>query len=108
MTKRLRKKLRLREFQETGFSVRFDLDLPDVEEAHFAFWHKLVEKIERDSLLMGGGLNDFFVCTNSRRSATDADRKAIETWLLQQPEISAVNVGQLVDAWHGSLISKAE
>ncbi|GAB2856303.1 YggL 50S ribosome-binding family protein [Hymenobacter ruber] len=102
MKKRLRKKLRLREFQEMGFSVKFDLAELGSDEAYFTFWDKLVEVVEANHLLMGGGLNDFFVGTDSRRSATEADRKAIETWLHQQPEVSAVNVSLLVDAWHGS------
>lgn len=102
MKRRLRKKLRLREFQEMGFSVRFELNTPDTDEAYFAFWDKLVAAIEANNLLMGGGLNDFFVCTDSRRSATDTDREAIETWLQQQPEVSAVNVSPLIDAWHGN------
>lgn len=102
MKKRLRKKLRLREFQEMGFKVQFDLNLPDTDEANFAFGDKLIVEVERNHLLMGGGLNDFFVCTDSRRSATEADRQALESWLQQQPEVTATNVGPLVDAWHGS------
>lgn len=102
MKKRLRKKLRLREFQEMGFRVKFNLNLPDTDEAPVAFWRELVVAIEANNLLMGGGINEFFVCTNSRRSATDADREAIETWLHQQPEVSAINVSPLVDAWHGN------
>lgn len=102
MKKRLRKKLRLREFQEMGFKVKFDLNLPDTDEAQFALWDRLVEVVEANHLLMGGGFDDFFVQTNSRRTATEADREAIEAWLLQQPEVSAVNVSPLVDAWHGS------
>lgn len=101
MKKRLRKKLRLGEFQEMDFKVKFDLNLPGTDEAQFAFWKKLVAEVERNGLLMGGGLDDFFVSTDSRRTTTEADRQAIETWLLQQPEVSAVNIGSLVDAWYG-------
>lgn len=102
MKKRLRKKLRLREFQEMGFSVKFDLNLPNTSEANFAFGDKLIAEIESNNLLMGGSLNGFFVQSDSRRSATDADRQAIESWLRQQPEVTAIGVGPLVDAWYGS------
>lgn len=102
MKKRLRKKLRLREFQEMGFPVKVDLDMPDTDEAYDAFWHRLVGMIEANRLLMGGGLIDFFVCTDSRRTATEADRAVVETWLRQQPEATAINVGPLTDAWYGA------
>jgi len=102
MKKRLRKKLRLREFQEMGFKVKLELTDLGSDDAYFAFSDRLIEVVEANNLLMGGGINDFFVCTNSRRSATDADREAIETWLQQQPEVSAVNVSPLIDAWHGN------
>ena len=85
-----------------GFKVKFDLNLSDTTEAQFAFWDKLVAVVESNHLLMGGGLNDFFICTDSRCTATEADRAALETWLFQQPEVSAVTIGPLVDAWHGS------
>ena len=102
MKKRLRKKLRVLEFQEMGFKVNFDLHLPETDAAQFAFWDKLVAEVESNGLLIGGGLDDFFVQANSRRSATETDRQAIETWLLQQPEVSAVTIGPLIDAWYGS------
>ena len=85
-----------------GFKVEFDLNLPDIDDAQFAFWNKLVGVVEANHLLMGGGLDDFFVQTDSRRSATEADREALAAWLRQQPEVSTVAVGPLVDAWHGS------
>ena len=102
MRKRLRKKLRLREFQEMGFSVKFDFNIPGDDEFFLNFWVSLVGVVEANHLLMGGGLNDFFVCTDSRRSATETDREALATWLRQQPELSAVAVGPLVDVWHGN------
>ncbi|WP_460610652.1 50S ribosome-binding protein YggL [Hymenobacter terrigena] len=45
MKKRLRKKLRLREFQEMGFSVKFDLKLPD-SKAEDDFGARLIDTIE--------------------------------------------------------------
>jgi uncharacterized protein YggL (DUF469 family) len=101
MKKRLRKKLRLKEFQEMGFSVKVDLNIPNTDEANFAFEHRLIQLIEGNHLIMGGGSNDFVVCANTRRTATEADRATVETWLRHQPEVVAINVGPLVDAWYG-------
>ncbi|MCC2546149.1 YggL family protein [Hymenobacter sp. BT175] len=108
MKKRLRKKLRLQEFQELGFSVRLKLDMPDTEEAYFSFFDRLIEAVEANSLLISGGLDHFFVEADSRRSATDADREALGVWLRQQPEVKAVTVGPLMDAWHGSFADDIE
>ena len=101
MKKRLRKKLRLREFQEMGFHVDFDLNLPDTDEASFAFWDKLIAMVEGNKLQIGGGLTSFFTCGLPRRTSTEADREALTTWLRQQPEIANIRVGPLVDVWYG-------
>ena len=60
MKKRPRMKSRLREFQEMGLSVKFDLEDLGRDEAHFTFLNKLVVVIEANNLLMGGGFSDFF------------------------------------------------
>lgn len=102
MKKRLRKKLRLREFQEMGFSVKYDLDAAMTDDELSGFWVKLIQTVETSHLMIGGGLNDFFVATDSRRSATETDRTNIQNWLQQQPEVSNIAIGPLVDAWHGT------
>lgn len=104
MKKRLRKKLRLREFQEMGFQTAFDLAISNEDEEKerlYAFWDCLVEVVEANHLMMGGALDNFFVCTDSRCSATEVDRSALRNWLETQPEASNVTIGPLVDAWHG-------
>ena len=63
-------KFRLREFQEMGLSVKFDLKDLGRDEAYFIFWNKLVVVIEANNLLVGGGFSDFFTQTNSRRTTT--------------------------------------
>lgn len=77
MKKRPRMKFRLREFQEMGLSVQFDLENLSRDEAYFTFWNKLFVVIEANNLLMGGGFllmggdfSDFFTQTNSRRTTT--------------------------------------
>ncbi len=102
MKKRLRKKLRLREFQEMGFSVKFELADLGGDDAYFAFSDRLIDVVKANNLMMGGVITDFFVQTNSRRSATETNREAIEAWLWQQPEVFAIDVSPLVDAWHGN------
>ena len=70
MKKRLCMKFRLREFQEMGLSVKFDLKDLGRDEAYFTFWNKLLVVIEANNLLVGGGFSDSFTQTNSRRTTT--------------------------------------
>ena len=58
--------------------------------------------IESNHLLLGGGLNDFFVQSDSNCRTSESDRQTVEAWLRQQPEVSATTIGPLVDAWYGS------
>jgi uncharacterized protein YggL (DUF469 family) len=101
MKKRLRKKLRLREFKEMGFHTDFKLDIPSTHEAEDAFWDKLFDFVDAQELSIGGSMSSFYVTRPKRRTTTEADREAFAAWLHQQPEISAVNVWPLDDAWHG-------
>lgn len=101
MKKRLRKKLRLREFQEMGFEVSFELDIPFTREAEFAFADKLFPFLDLQKLMIGGSLSSFFTTRVGRGSLTEIDQEAVAEWLRQQPEVSAVNIGPLVDAWYG-------
>jgi uncharacterized protein YggL (DUF469 family) len=102
--KRLRKKLRVGEFQELGFTVELTLP-PDLDEA--AMWLLsdafLEQAIEANGLLCGGGCGrswDVFVVHAGRCSATEAHRAAVAAWLAQQPLLLAARIGPLVDAWH--------
>jgi len=101
MKKRLRKKLRLREFQELGFLTDFDLNTTFTHEAEHTFWNKLIAFVESQGLEIGGGLNSFYVVRTGRGTATEADREFLMAWLHQQPEVSNVKVWPLDDAWHG-------
>ena len=100
-SRRLRKKLRLSEFQELGFPVEFRL-VPDLSEEQLnAFWDAfLVEAVEGNALMFGGGESGY-VCAVGRRSATDLNRSQIQSWLADRPEIVSVSVGALEDSWHG-------
>jgi uncharacterized protein YggL (DUF469 family) len=105
MKKRLRKKLRLAEFRELGFEVRFllpdDLDETDLEH----FWDAFItDAIEREGLVCGGGCGrawDIVVARHHRGSATEADRANIYQWLARYGAVRDVTIGPLVDMWHG-------
>lgn len=107
MRKRLRKKLRLAEFTQMGFTVKYEPAPGLAESAREALLDRfLLQAIEANDLHCGGGGGlegwwDFFVCANGRRSATDADRQRVRDWLDSQPDVANILVGQLQDAWHG-------
>lgn len=46
-------------------------------------------------------MSSFYTARTGRNTATDTDREAVAAWLQQQPEVSAVKVWPLDDAWHG-------
>jgi hypothetical protein len=103
--KRLRKKCHRGEFQELGCEVRFQVvdnlshDAFDAVMAAF-----ISQAIEAHGLLYGsGGKNpewNVFVTREGRGSVTQEHRQAIETRLTARPEVSTVQIGPLVDAWH--------
>ena len=101
MKKRLRKKLRLQEFQEMGFLADFKLNIPFTHEAEGVLWDKLFEFVDAQGFSIGGSMNSFYVTRPKRDTATEADREAFAAWLHQQPEVSGVKVWPLDDAWHG-------
>jgi uncharacterized protein YggL (DUF469 family) len=103
--KRLRKKLHVGEFQELGFEVRFqvadNLSYDAFDTVVDAF---INQAIEAQGLLCGGGGKNpewnVFVTRKGRGSVTEEHRQAIERWLAACPEVNAVRIGPLVDAWH--------
>lgn len=101
MKKRLRKKLRLQEFQQMGFLTDFNLDIPFTDEAEFAFWDKLIDFVEERQLTVGGSMNSFYVACAGRGTVTEADRIALGAWLHQQPEVADIKLWPLDDAWYG-------
>lgn len=95
--KRHRKKLRLGEYVEFGFSVSAQVQHTSVSDRF------IDEAIEENGLLFGGLIEpeiDGFVTLASRGTVTDVHRSRIEKWLLNQENVSFVKVGALVDAWN--------
>lgn len=104
--RRLRKKLRVGEFQELGFEVRARVVASLTEDERSTLLDRFVEEcIEPIDLGFGGGLNDdldgFVVSMKRRASATDEQREKVRAWLSARSELSAIEIGPLTDAWHG-------
>jgi hypothetical protein len=103
--KRLRKKLRLGEFQELGFEVFFRVanNTPDdtFDRVIDAF---ITHAIEENGLMCGGGGKNpewnVFVTLDRRGSAIDEHRQAVRKWLETCPEVKEIRLGPLVDAWY--------
>lgn len=100
-SRRLRKKLRMGEFQELGFEVEMKLatNVTPAEEDSFmdAFLSGIIEP---RSLIFAGGINSGFVARGGRASATEDDRESVRRRLLSRPEVESVVIGPLIDAWH--------
>jgi uncharacterized protein YggL (DUF469 family) len=104
MRRRLRKKKRVGEFTELGFSVSAELS-PDLDDAGYdAFLDRWIDAVEARRLAFGGGGRreafEGFVTQLGRGSATDADREALTAFLAGDPAVVRHHVGALVDAWH--------
>lgn len=104
MRKRLRKKLRIGEFKELGFEVRFRVDeaLSDFELD--PFWDAFIgQAIELRGLMCGGRCGrewDVFVARPNRQSASEDDWRGIEHWLRANKHVLDIQIGPLIDAWH--------
>lgn len=96
MKKRLRKKLRLWEFQYDGFAVCLRLKLPNDDEARLPFWLRLEEAIEARGLYVIRRTDDFWVMTNYNLvpipAIKEADRYWMRDWLVQQSEVLGYRV----------------
>ena len=113
LRRRLRKKRRLAEFREFGFSVLYQLESGADPSTADAFLDRFVESaVEANGLLCGGGGGpvqfEFFVVGQTRLGASEAQRRRLQEWLRRQPEVAFQRVGELEDAWHGPLSSLEE
>jgi len=100
-SRRLRKKLHVGEFKELGFEFEAELKFELSPDAYDILLDSfLVEIIEPRSLATCGGISGGFIAYFGRGSASEEDRKAVESWLLARPEYKAVSIGPLIDSWY--------
>ncbi len=108
LNRRQRKKHHLGEFQEFVFEIAIAFKQAMDEAQHDRFLDDLIDFIEsRDMLVAGlGGRypisdTDGVIQASDRPSPSDEDRSAVRDWLLARPEVHAVTIGDLRDAWYG-------
>lgn len=117
--RRIQKKQHVGEFTHYGFEVHFEVgqswSTPEMDALYDRF---ILEAIEYNGLSCGGGANDngntfaahFFVEKIRPQakfpwkfvgaSASEDDRKNVETWLKAQKDIISFEVSPLLDAWN--------
>lgn len=104
-SRRLRKKLKVVEFQELGFMVNLSFDPHQLElEQVIDHWLLFVESqgwsFGGGGSLTGSTLSGYLV-QFEQGSMTAADRQTVSDWLTGQPWNTAFHCGVLTDAWHG-------
>jgi len=105
MKKRLRKKLKIAEFQELGFFVTGTFN-PVEEAALDIFFEKLIEFAEANGMQCGGGYNteDFEVFVNTGKSVAGANaelrQKFVDFVAAAKAEIKEFEATELMDAYY--------
>ena len=99
---RLRKKLRVDEFQELGFDIAWKLDENTDSVAIDAFIVKFFNEVIEPNGLGFGGEGDVLwhgiVCTQKLGKCTQEHRAIVEKWLTENGA-TAVSVSELYDVW---------
>ena len=100
-SRRLRKKMRLGEFQEFGFEYELKVKAELSPEQEEALMDRFVrELLVPRNLAAAGWVREGFVTAFARGSASDEDRQATQAWLAAQPEVGEATVSALKDAWY--------
>ena len=101
-SRRIRKKMRVDEFQELGFDVAWKLKDGISGDELDAFIDKFfAEAIQPNALGFGGEGDTLWhglICTQALGSCTDEHRSAVEKWLTDNGATS-VAVSDLYDVW---------
>ena len=101
-SRRLRKKLRVGEFQEFGFEVALELVAGLDDEGGEAFVDRfLAEVIEPNGMCYGGWDRGGYVASYGRGGLSEAHRQHVIPRLEAVPEVKAFVVHPLSDSWHG-------
>lgn len=100
--RRLRKKLRVEEYQELGFDIGFKLDDKSTDAEVDTFMSQFfAQAIEPQGLGFGGEGDTLWhglVCTQKLGKCTEEHRTSIEKWLTANGA-KAVSVSALYDVW---------
>lgn len=101
-SQRLRKKLRVDEFQELGFDVAWKLADDIDSDTLDSFIDKFFNEVIEPNHLGFGGEGDTIwhglICTQHLGKCTEEHRKAVESWLTENGA-TAVSVSELYDVW---------
>ncbi len=87
-----------------GFRLSYRFAKGVTSEARDAHLHEFIDFIEGHRLTCGGGGDDavsYFIAHVPRGSVSEAQRTAVEAWLAERKDVASLEVGPLVDAWHG-------
>lgn len=99
---RLRKKLRVDEYQELGFDIGFKLADDSDSETIDTFMNKFFdEAIEPNGLGFGGEGDTLWhglICTQKLGKCTEEHRSIVEKWLIDNGA-TTVSVSALYDVW---------
>lgn len=101
---RLRKKLRVGEFTELGFNLKFSLKSELDEAAQHTFFDAFLgESLEQAGLAFFGfddnaGNIEGFVTSSKRGSVSEAQRSGFESWLKARSEVAKIDVSELKDS----------
>ncbi|GIU42435.1 YggL family protein [Shewanella algidipiscicola] len=101
-SRRLRKKLRIDEFQEFGFDVNWTFDDSVSEEQIDTIVDQFIAQVieARKLGFHGGGHKEWegIIATQSIGKCTEEDREAVRAFWQQQPT-TKVEVSELYDIW---------
>lgn len=101
-SRRIRKKMRVDEFQELGFDIAWKFEEGTSNDQIDAFLDKFFAQAIEPQGLGFGGEGDLLwhglVCTQKIGKCTDENRKTVEKWLTDNGAKS-VTVSELYDVW---------
>lgn len=106
--RRQRKKLRLGEFRQLGFTLFLNFSAPLDDDAYQPFWDDLIGQIEALGLCVGGlggslplTETEGFIAAEGNASVSPEQQASLLAWCSARPEVRQARAGELVDAWHG-------
>ena len=101
-SRRIRKKMRVDEFQELGFDVAWQFNEGTSGEEIDAFIDRFFAEVIQPNGLGYGGEGDLIwhglICTQKLGKCTDEHREKVEAWL-KDNGVKAVSVSALYDVW---------